>query len=130
MIEKKNYSGQVAPDVGGETEFERCNFAQPEPVLDGALYIGTRLWPGDDTPRTFTKCNLVNCHTPPGSVMIDCNQAVRRSMVVTSTDEIVIDGHQIEANNYVDITYGYRKSGGSYEYYDPIDVMPNKTVVE
>ncbi|HUV64433.1 MAG TPA: hypothetical protein VMW24_11085, partial [Sedimentisphaerales bacterium] len=101
MIEHKNYSGNPDPDVGGETEFFRCNFTQPEPVLDGADYVGVRLFPGDDTPRTFERCNLVNCEVPPGSTMTKCNTTIRRSLVVSTTDEIEVDGFSIPVNNYV-----------------------------
>jgi hypothetical protein len=130
MIERKNFSGQVSPDVGGETEFSQCNFTQPEPVLDGALYVGVRLFPGDDTPRTFTKCNLVNCETPPGSTMTGCNQSISRTMIVTSTDELVIDGHTIETPFYSDFIYGWRTAEGVYEYHPTPVEIPNGRVVE
>ena len=129
MIEHKNFSGQVSPDVGGETEFFRCNFSQPEPVLDGEDYIGVRLFPGDDTPRTFTKCNLVNCEVAAGSTIDGGNTTIRRSLVTTSADEIVVDGHQLEVNVYHDIIYGRQTEPGVYEYHPtPIEV-PNDTVV-
>ena len=130
MIERKNFSGNPDPDVGGETEFTQCNFTQPEPVLDGEEYIGVRLFPGDDTPRTFTRCNLVNCEAPPGSVMNNCNTTIRRSLVVSATDEIEIDGFSIPVNLYVDIIYGRQIDPGIYEYHpEPIEI-PNDTVVE
>ena len=129
MIERKNFSGQVSPDVGGETEFFRCNFSQPEPVLDGADYIGTRLFPGDDTPRTFTKCNLVNCAFPPGSTVVGGNTAIRRSRVVSSSDELEVDGYSIPVENFVDIIYGIQRPAGVYEYFpEPVEI-PNDEVV-
>jgi len=130
MIEGKNFSNQVSPDVGEETEFSQCNFTQSEPVLSGSVYIGVRLFPGDDTPRTFTNCNLVNCETPPGSTMVRCNQAVRRAMVITGTDEIVVDGYTLETNIYSDIIYGWRTAEGVYEYHPTPIETPNDTVVE
>jgi len=130
VIEKKNYSGQVSPDVGGETEFFRCNFSQPEPVLDGADYIGTRLWPGDDTPRTFTKCNLVNCAFPPGSTVVGGNTTIRRSRVVSATDELVVDGFSLPVSYYVNIIYGRQTSPGVYEYFPESIEIPNDEVVE
>ena len=130
MIEHKNYSGNPDPDVGGETEFFRCNFTQPEPVLDGADYIGTRLFPGDDTPRTFTKCNLVNCEVPPGSTIVSGNTTIRRSLVVSQVDELEVDGFSLPVNVYVDIIYGRQVAPGVYDYYpEPVEI-PNDTVVE
>jgi len=130
MIEKKNYSGKVSPDVGGETEFTRCNFSQPEPVLDGTNYIGTRLFPGDDTPRYFTRCNLVNCELPPGSTATKCNTTIRRTLVQTGTDEIVINGTALVTPIYHDVIYGRLTGPSVYEYHpSPIEI-PNNKVVE
>ena len=130
MIEFKNYSGNPDPDVGGETEFFRCNFSQPEPVLDGADYVGVRLFPDDDTPRTFTKCNLVNCAFPPGSTVVSGNTTIRRSRVVKEVDEIEVDGFSIPVEIFVDIIYGIQRPAGIYEYFpEPVEI-PNDEVVE
>ena len=128
MIERKNYSGQVSPEVGGETEFTRCNFAQPAPVLDGADYIGTRLFPGDDTPRTFTNCNLVNCELPPGSTATKCNTTIRRTKVETGSDELVIDGVTITTPIHHDIIYGRLTGPGLYWYHPAPVEIPNDEV--
>ncbi len=45
--------------------------------------IGHRIFPGDDTPRTFIECNLVNCIPPPGSTLIDCNTAILERNLVS-----------------------------------------------
>lgn len=128
MIERKNYSGNPDPDVGGETEFTRCNFTQPEPVLDGSVYIGVRLFPGDDTPRTFIDCNLVNCEVPPGSTVTRGNTTIRRTRVQTSSDELVIDGVTLTTPIYQDVIYGKRTGVGVYEYHPTPVYLDNSEV--
>lgn len=63
MTEHKNFTGQATPSIV-DTEYRRCNFTQET--------AHTRLFPGDDTPRTFTRCNLKNCDLPPGSATVGC----------------------------------------------------------
>ena len=116
MISNKNFSRQTNPDVGGETEFERCNFAQPAPVADGSDWVGTRLFPGDDTPRTFTRCNLVNCEVPPGSTMIKCNTAIIRRKLLVETENVQVAGEVIVVETYADICYGRQTAAGVYVY--------------
>ena len=128
MIESKNYSGNPDPSVDGETEFVRCNFSQPEPVLDGAVYVGVRLFPGDDTPRTFTNCNLVNCEVSAGSTMVKCNTTIRRTRVQTGSDELVVDGVSIATPIYHDFIYGRQVSPGEYDYKDEPVMVPNDRV--
>lgn len=64
MTENKNFTGQATPNIA-DTEYTLCNFRQWTPH--------TRIFPGDDTPRTFFKCNLYNCDLPPGSTVTLCN---------------------------------------------------------
>jgi len=74
MTKNKNFSGQETPSII-DTEYESCNFSQPVP--------GTQLFPGDDTPRIFIDCNLVNALPPAGSTVRRCNTTqVRRSLEV------------------------------------------------
>jgi hypothetical protein len=117
MITEKNFFGETDPDVGGETEFTNCNFAHPQPVLDGADYIGVRVFPGDDTPRTFTRCNLVNCEVPPGSTMTKCNRAIVRRNVVTNSEDIVIGAETITVEIKANLCYGHQIGPGIYNYY-------------
>lgn len=126
MIRDHNYSGQVAPDVGGETEFTHCNFAQPAPVDGDGSWIGVRLWPGDDTPRTFTDCNLTNCEPPPGSTASGCLGAIVRTGVVVGTDSVVIDGQTIEEDLTAHVSYGRRNPDGSYTYHETPRVQPDR----
>ena len=73
-IERKNFSGQATPSAV-DTIYRECNFSQPVP--------GTQLFPGDDTPRIFIDCNLVNALPPAGSTVRRCNTTqVRRSLEV------------------------------------------------
>lgn len=72
MIEKKNFAGMTTPPEI-DLEYRNCNFRQ-EGQPDGlGGWMPIRIFPGDDTPRTFFECNLVNCLPPPGSTLIRCN---------------------------------------------------------
>ena len=74
--ERENFSGQTTPHII-DTVYRNCNFSQPQPVDVGGLKQGVRLFPGNNTLRTFIECNLVNCEPPPGSVLVQCNTTVR-----------------------------------------------------
>ena len=91
MTEGKNFSGQPTPSII-DTEYRRCNFSQPAPIDVAGRKRGVRLFPGDDTLRTFVQCNLMNYEPPPGSTVTDCLTVVKEVRVVTSTDTITIDG--------------------------------------
>jgi hypothetical protein len=118
MIRRQNFHNRPDPDVGGETEFERCNFSQDQPVdSGGGVYVGVRLFPGDDTPRTFTNCNLTNAEPPPGSTCVGCNHNILRRNVVTSQDTITVDGQSTTLDHHSQIVYGvYDPVAGSYDY--------------
>jgi hypothetical protein len=116
MTSKKNFSNQATPSIV-DTEYHDCNFTHTNPVQDGALWKGNRLFPGDDTPRTFVNCNLRNCEPPPGSTIIGCHCAITRPEVfVSSSNDIEIDGETITINHYNRIVYGRYTSSG-YEYF-------------
>ncbi len=117
MITGKNYYGQDTPDVDGETEFTRCNFSWPSPVDSGGSWVGVRVFPGDDTPRTFIRCNLVNCEIPPGSTMIRCNKSIIRRNIVVSTETIYVDDDEILLETRAHVCYGRQTEPGVYEYY-------------
>ncbi len=89
MTERKNFSGQATPSII-DTEYQRCNFTQtlPDPNLPNRV----RLFPGDDTPRTFFRCNLVNCEVPPGSTVIKCNTSIVASNMLIGSITITVDG--------------------------------------
>lgn len=77
MTEKENFSSQVTPKIK-DKEYQNCNFGQPDCVEVAGKMRGVRIFPGDDTARTFIGCNMVNCEPPPGSTQIDCNNAIIR----------------------------------------------------
>ncbi len=115
MTEKKNFTNQDTPSII-DTEYHNCNFAHTDPVLDGGDWKGHRLFPGDDTPRTFIGCNLINCEPPPGSNVVKGNSAIIRPAVFQSaSDDIVIDGVGVTINHLKRIVYGKCTPAG-YEY--------------
>ena len=88
-VERRNFSGQATPSVI-DTEYMRCNFAQslPDPNLPNRV----RIFPGDDTPRTFIRCNLVNCEVPPGSTVTKCNTSIVAPNMLIGSITVTIDG--------------------------------------
>ena len=115
MTEKQNFSNQDIPSVM-DTEYRNCNFTHTDAVQDGATWKGHRLFPGDNTPRTFIHCNMRNCEPPPGSTLIKSTCHVIRPEVFDFIDQpIEIDGETITVNHYNRIVYGkYTETG--YEY--------------
>ncbi|MBN2560632.1 MAG: hypothetical protein JXQ75_06855 [Phycisphaerae bacterium] len=75
MTKHKNFAGKTTPAVI-DVEYRDCNFSQRRPEERDGKKVGVRLFPGDDTPRTFIRCNLVNCEPPPGSTLVTCNTAI------------------------------------------------------
>ena len=92
MTEKKNFSGQTTPSIV-DTEYHDCNFSQKDPVdSGGGVFVGVRIFPGDDTPRKFVDCNLSNAEPPPGSTLVKCNTTLIQRRFVYATEDIVVDG--------------------------------------
>jgi hypothetical protein len=97
--------------------YKNCNFSIPNCVDDGGHKKGVRLFPGDDTPRTFINCNLINCEPPPNSTLTGCNTAIiDRGVGVSTEDAIEIDGTAIECTQLKDVVYGKYEDGG-YTYF-------------
>jgi hypothetical protein len=67
MISRKNFVDVDPTQIPVDTEYFQCNFMRTQPDESGAQPVGHRLFPGDDTPRIFRECNLVNCEPPPNS---------------------------------------------------------------
>ena len=114
MTKYENFSGQQTPSIV-DTEYYRCNFSQPQPVpyRDGLLY-GLRIFPGDDTPRTFIECNLSNCEFPPGSNIISCNTAVVSRNQVLESEDVDVDGRPItRPTREGDVFVGYYDENGN-----------------
>ena len=114
MTKDVNFKGAATPSII-DTEYEHCNFSIPNCLTVDDKKIGMRLFPGDDTPRTFIKCNLVNCETPPGSTIIKCNTAIRENTVEVGSEDLVIDAETIKVKDYADMIYG-RYIDGQYVY--------------
>lgn len=91
-----NYSGQTSPEK--KPKYRSCNFSQPVP--------GTRLWPGDDTPRVFEECNLVNCVPPPGSTLTKCNTTQVERMVEDGTEDVTVGERTVKIKRYMDRILG------------------------
>ncbi len=120
MIKNKNFRGQATPSII-DTEYRNCNFSTQNCIDVGGVKKGMRLFPGDDTPRTFISCNLVNCEPPPGSTIKGCNTAIKEDAVEVSSGDLEIDGDVIKVKNYANICYG-RYKDGEYVYKTPIQV--------
>ena len=114
-VSNKNYRNTQTPE-NLDSEYINCCFAQGQPVDTEGVKTGVRLFPNDNTARTFTDCNLVNCEPPPGSTLIRCNTTLvtRQSLVNTST--IVIDGEEIVVGDEVDIIHGRYDQDLGYVY--------------
>ena len=117
MISEKNFSNMDVSLIPVDLEYERCNFSHSQPDMTGAQAKGVRLFPGDDTPRTFTDCNLFNCEPPPNSTLINCNTWIVETGIIGPTDELVVDGvveHTTQFHNRT-LHGKYTESGYVYE---------------
>lgn len=118
-VRLKNFSGLTIPPApyDTETEFLMCNFTQPAPDTSGANPVGIRLWPGDDTPRTFTRCNMLNCEPPPGSTVTKCLTALKSFGLNGTLETVEVDGLIVDSyQNRFDRVHGRREPDGSYVY--------------
>lgn len=125
MIKEKNFSNADPAALPADTEYVRCNFTQTVPDTSGANPVGVRLWPGDDTPRTFTNCNMVNCEPPPGSTLVQCNTAINEYDLPDFEETIVVDGVEVYRRQFKkNRMHGrYNPDTESYEYHSsPIEV--------
>ena len=105
MTRGKNFVGQITPSII-DGEYIRCHFSQPAPIEVAGKQRGVRLFPGDDTPRVFRDCCLVNCEVPPGSTIIGGNTAIKVVRALTGSDTITVDGEEIVLEYYADIIHG------------------------
>jgi hypothetical protein len=107
MIQKKNFADMPVGDIPVDVEYRMCNFARTAPDTSEALPKGVRLFPGDDTPRTFVDCNLKNCEVPPGSTVTRCNTWVAESGVLSHSDDLTVDGVVVHSEQFHNsITHG------------------------
>ena len=112
VVKKKNFSGQLTPSII-DTHYENCNFKQPEPEMLPTVK-GTRIFPGDDTPRHFKECNLGNCEIPPGSTTEGiCNRTLSKNYHVSDTQDVYVGLKKVgELNTYVRLVYGHYDKNG------------------
>lgn len=122
MTKNKNFMGVAIADIPIDTEYDSCNFGRANCIDTAGVKTGHRLFPGDDTPRTFVRCNLVNCELPPGSMTSNPKNAILERDVLLNSEDIVIDGETIVVETKGMRTYGYyNNSTGQYEYITPIE---------
>jgi len=114
VISGRNFSGQVSPPKADK--YIACNLGQPDCRREAGKPKGIRLWPNDDTPRSFERCRLTNCELPPGSTTVGCRQAILEKKVLKDTDTIKIDGEEITTENYERRVYG-KIEDGDYLYF-------------
>jgi len=118
IIEDKNFSGRDIADIPLADEYYHCNFSRKQPVDNAGVFTGVRLFPGDDTPRTFRSCNMTNCELPPGSTMIKGNNTIAQFGVLDHADVVTVDGLEVSRQNYTNMIHHgrYNPETGSYDY--------------
>jgi hypothetical protein len=122
-ISNKNFSTTDVADIPVDSEYVGCNFSRRQPDTGGAQPVGIRLFPGDDTPRTFRNCNLVNCETPPGSTVIDCNTTITEYGVFDFEETITVDGVIVSTTTYEkQVIYGRYDPVGETYVYEPAPI--------
>ena len=124
-VVNKNFSKVTTPlpPFDTETEFIGCNFSKRVPDTSGVNPIGVRLWPGDDTPRIFTKCNLMNCEPPPGSTIVGGNTCVKEFDVAGTVQVITVDGIEVDSyTNTFERIHGHLDPATLTYVYHPEDL--------
>lgn len=117
IIRKKNFRAMALEEIPLADEYINCNFGRAQPDLTGPDAKGHRLFPGDDTPRVFRQCNLMNCEPPPGSTLDSCMTGIMETNVIYNTETVEIDGVIISTTDFVKNTvYGRILEDGTYEY--------------
>lgn len=106
MIRGKSFIEQVTPKLVA-LEYRECNFRFHQPIEVDGKKVGIRMFPGDDTPRTFIDCNLVNRELPPGSTVQGGITAIIEHDVVMDTQEVMIDGELITTYDKSKFVYGH-----------------------
>ena len=124
MISEKNFSNLDPATIPVDLEYQRCNFSHSQPDTDGAEVIGIRLFPGDDTPRTFTDCNLFNCEPPPDSTLVNCNTWIVTTGELGPIDELTVDGVVQHTTQYHDRTVHAKYVDGVYDRTGYPQTMP------
>lgn len=72
--ESKNYRNGKVPPL--QEVYEGYAFCFDTADKIGAVYKPHRIFPNDNTPRTFINCNLVNAIPAPTATLINCNTSI------------------------------------------------------
>ena len=103
----KSFANMDPTTIPVDTEYVRCNFSRSNPDKSGADPVGVRLFPGDDTPRTFIECNLKNCEPPPGSTLTGCNTVIAEQDVFDRNETITVDSVVVSTRRFnKSVVYG------------------------
>ena len=97
IIFDKNFANMDPATIPVADEYIQCNFTQHVPDTSGANPKGVRLFPGDNTPRIFRKCNLVNCEVPPGSTIENCNTTIKEFDIPRGEETITVGGQVVHS---------------------------------
>ena len=124
MISNGNFLEMDPALIPKDTEYHRCNFWRAQPDTSGPEVVGVRLFPGDDTPRTFIGCNLFNCEPPPGSTVVRCNTWIVTTGELGPIDELVVDGVVEHTVQYHDRTVHGKYVDGAYDRTGYPQTMP------
>ena len=117
MTRRKNFMNQQTPAIIDQ-HYEQCNFAQDAPDEWDGKKVGIRLFPGDDTPRTFINCNLINCEPPPGSTVTGCQTILMERNILLQSLTVLVGDEEIDASRRGHRVYG-KYANGDYIYFDP-----------
>lgn len=118
MMKHKNFSNMPLGDIPVDDEYVECNFTRTLPIdIGGGVMRGVRLFPGDDTPRIFSNCNLTNCETPPGSTVNGGNTNIVNNRLLAREDIIRVNGQEVARARFHDhIHFGrYNPETESYD---------------
>lgn len=128
MIENKIFANPAPNEVPKDSEYRGCMIKFDAPDTSGASPAGNELWPGDNTPRTFIDCNLINVAPPPGSTLIRTNATVIEYGIAAGSDTLTVDSVLIHTTNYIlNRTYGRYDDTATYvELGTPIDTSPKR----
>ena len=117
MTKRKNFMNQQTPSTIDDVYVE-CNFGQDGPDERDGKKVGVRLFPGDDTPRTFIDCQMTNCEPPPGSKLEGCQTILMERDVLLESVTVLIGDEEIDASRRGQRVYG-KYQDGDYVYFDP-----------
>ena len=123
-IRNKNFCNIPIADIPADIEYIDCNLRQQQPVTVDGEPVGVELFPGDDTPRTFTRCGLRNCKVPPGSTINGGHIPIVEIGLVISSEDIIIDGVVVDTiEEKVNRNHGYYDKNTLVAFYrdTPID---------